>query len=177
MTKWKVQTSEEVLQALPYLSVEKQKVLLPSGKIVDDYYQVKLSSFTSVLATLQNNKLLVFKGYRHGVKDISYSFPGGSVEKEESIMGCAQRELLEETGYFSKTWEHKGSFVGDASKGCGKYHIFLASNLEKKNDPISNDLEEEELIEMLPSELLEIVKNKEIVVSQGFIATLFFALN
>ena len=177
MTKWKVQASEEVLQAPPYLSVEKQKVLLPSGKIVDDYYQVKLPSFTSVLATVQNNKLLVFKGYRHGVKGISYSFPGGSVEKEESILKCAQRELLEETGYFSKTWSHKGSFVGDASKGCGKYHIFLAANLKKNNAPLSNDLEEEELIEMSPNELLWVVKNKKIVVSQGFIATLFFALN
>ena len=70
MTKWKVKTSEEVLQALPYLTVDKQKVILPSGKIVNDYYQVNLPSFTSVLATLQNNKLLVFRGYRHGIKGI-----------------------------------------------------------------------------------------------------------
>jgi len=176
MTKWKVKTSEEVLQALPYLTVDKQKVILPSGKIVNDYYQVNLPSFTSVLATLQNNKLLVFRGYRHGIKGISYSFPGGSVEQEESIKECAQRELLEETGYCSKTWQHKGSFVGDASKGCGKYHIFLASNLQKKTSPLSDDLEEEELVEMYPNELLEVVKNKKIVVSQGFVATLFFAL-
>ena len=135
MTKWKVKNSEEVLQALPYLTVDKQKVVLPSGKIVNDYYQVNLPSFTSVLATLQNNKLLVFRGYRHGIKGISYSFPGGSVEKEESIKECAQRELLEETGYCSKTWQHKGSFVGDASKGCGKNHIFFGIKFTKKNFP------------------------------------------
>tara|TARA_E500000178_G_scaffold356701_1_gene437518 strand:- start:130777 stop:131313 length:537 start_codon:yes stop_codon:yes gene_type:complete len=173
--KWLIKSIEKVFDADPYFYVEKHKVLLPTGRKVDNYYQLKLPNFTSVIAVDAEKKFLIFRGYRHGIRGMSFSFPGGGVEIDESFLQCAKRELREETGFEGEDWVHKGSFVGDASKQCGHYHIFATQNIRETTVPDSGDLEDVELVRLSKAELAEIIQSKQ-PVSLGFVATVFFAL-
>lgn len=77
------------------MSVEKLKPVKPSPKIG-----------VGVLVW-KNKKLLLGKRLN---KDRSYcwQFPGGHLENNESIVECAQREVLEETGLKIKQSRHLG---------------------------------------------------------------------
>ena len=72
--KWKVNSNEKVFDADPYFNIERQSVVLPSGKIVNDYYQIKMPKYTSIIAENEKGKILVFRGYRHGIGEETYSF-------------------------------------------------------------------------------------------------------
>ena len=110
--KWKVRSQVKVFEARPYFKIERQAVVLPTGKIVEDYYQIIMPKFTSIIARNRSGKILVFKGYRHGVRKETYSFPGGAVESKEEIINGAKRELLEETGYEEKNGFSMGLLSG-----------------------------------------------------------------
>ena len=176
--KWKVNSNEKVFDADPYFKIERQSVLLPSGRIVDDYYQIKMPKYTSIIAENQKGKILVFRGYRHGIGEETYSFPGGSVENNEEVLDCAKRELLEETGLASSNWLCHGSFVGDASKQCGLYYIYSAKSLKKIAEPESDDLEDVEVDFLTREELVKITSaSSNVPVSLGFVVTVFYVIS
>src|SRR6056297_3836034 len=60
---------------------------------------VEHSGGVSVLAENEEGKLLLIKQYRYPVDEIIYEIPAGKLEMDEKPAECAQRELIEETGY------------------------------------------------------------------------------
>jgi ADP-ribose pyrophosphatase len=59
----------------------------------------------------------------------------------ESPLACAQRELLEETGYAANEWRALGRLSVDGNRGMGHAHLFLARGLRGVASPHSGDLE------------------------------------
>jgi len=60
-----------------------------------------------IVRNIQNGKILLGKRkncYLSG----SWGFPGGRLEKIESLISCASRELLEETGLKGNTFQYLG---------------------------------------------------------------------
>jgi ADP-ribose pyrophosphatase len=46
--------------------------------------------------------------YRYPVQQVMIEFPAGKLDAGEDRLVCAQRELLEETGYSATEWAHAG---------------------------------------------------------------------
>jgi ADP-ribose pyrophosphatase len=67
---------------------------------------------------------------------------------------AAERELLEETGYRGRKLTSLGSFVTNANQGCNTAHLFRIDGCQRECDPDSGDLEEMELTQFEPAELL-----------------------
>ena len=89
---------------------------------------------------------------------VAVSFPAGYIEKDETEMDAARRELREETGYYSDNFIHLDSFYQDEGVSKAYNHIFLALDSIKKYD---QDLDENEFIKYMTftyDELLEIEK-------------------
>ena len=108
---WKIINEEVLLSCPPYLDVTKQTIIKPDGKIIDDYYQIYMPSYTAIFAYEEKlESVYILEGYRHGSRKHILGFPGGMVEKGESPSQCAQRELLEETGFKAKNWHYIGNF-------------------------------------------------------------------
>ena len=137
-----------------------------------------MPKYTSIIAENEKGKILVFRGYRHGIGEETYSFPGGSVENNEKVLDCAKRELLEETGLISSNWLCHGSFVGDASKQCGIYYIYLAKSLKKIAEPESDDLEDVKVDFLTREELVKITStSSNVPLSLGFVVTVFYVIS
>lgn len=110
-------------------------------------------SVTIIAAT--NNKIIFNNEQQPGKLPFS-TLPGGQVEGEETPLSTAKRELIEETGFESDSWEEW--FVADASnmsKLEWNIHYFVARNCIKKTEPHLDGGEKIETTFLSLEELLE----------------------
>lgn len=154
---WQILSSTEVFAALPWVKVFEDKVKLPSGRVVDNYYRVGLLEYAMICGRREDGKILFLRQYRHALNKVVLALPAGSIEKGESPEIAAKREFLEETGYRADVWNHVGSFVVDGNKGCGRAHFYIAEKLEKISNPVEDDTEEAETIFLSEGEAVKAV--------------------
>lgn len=68
-----------------------------SGIEMDDCCVLEYPDWINVITITEDDKLVMERQYRHGTQ--SYELCAGTIEKGETSMEAAMRELLEETGY------------------------------------------------------------------------------
>lgn len=139
---WDVLSIESLLNVPPWLEVLRETVRLPEGKVVDDFYLVRMPDFVVVCAFTGEGQVIIEQRYKHGSRAVTIGLPAGFVNSDEEPLVAAQRELREETGYEASEWHALGSFVVDGNRGCGSAHIFMARGARRVADPNSGDLEE-----------------------------------
>jgi ADP-ribose pyrophosphatase len=159
---WKRLSTRELLSLPPRLRILSDKIRLPDGRIVDDFYRVVMLDFACVFAQTPDGSILLERHYKHGVGRIDLSVPGGYLEPNEEPLQGAKRELEEETGYQADGWHLMGSYVVNGNQGCGKAHLFFATGARKVNDIHNDDLEETEVLLMKPKEVIQAAIKGEI---------------
>lgn len=155
--KWKVLHSERIHNG-PWFKVRREKVQLPSGPILDEFYVLDYPNWINVLALTKDGQLIMVRQYRHGLQKISYELCAGVCDPEdESPMATAKREMLEETGYGGGTWESYMTLCANPGTHSNLSYTFLARDLEKVQEQQLEETEEitvhlfskEEIREML----------------------------
>lgn len=151
---WKVLDWQEIYSAPPWLCLSREKVQVHDGRIIEGYHQLELPDFVVVVATTPLGQYVTLKQYKHGVRRKSLTLPGGMVECGEEPLRAAQREFVEETGYFASNWGHLGSYTVHGNLGAGVGHYFSAEMAKPVAEPQSGDLEEMEIILLEKDELI-----------------------
>lgn len=98
--------SERILNG-NFLKVMRDLVRLPDGSQATREYIVHPGA-VMVIAALDDGSLVMERQYRYPVGQIMIEFPAGKLDAGESGLACAQRELLEETGYTARAWAKAG---------------------------------------------------------------------
>lgn len=113
-----------------FLEVRIDDVRLPTGEHATREY-IKHPGAVAVVALLDDGSLLMERQYRHPVRRVMLEVPAGKIDPGESLLGCAQRELLEETGYRAREWARAGSL--HVAVGCSDevIHLFFARGLQR----------------------------------------------
>lgn len=137
---------ETILEHNKFLTVESHTVKLPNGQIIPDWAWLIIPSAAIVLAVTEDNKFLCFRQTKYAVEGTSLAPVGGMLEKNETPLSAAKRELLEEMGYEAPNWVNLGSHILDPNRGIATMHLFLALNATKAAEPNSDDLEDQELL-------------------------------
>ncbi len=90
-----------------FLHAFRDQVRLPNGDITTREYVVHPGA-VMIIAMLDDGHLVMERQYRYPVQQVMIEFPAGKLDPGEDRLVCAQRELLEETGYRAKEWAHAG---------------------------------------------------------------------
>ena len=78
---------------------------------------------------LNDGRILLERQFRYPVDAAMIEIPAGKLELGEDPLLCAQRELLEETGYSAKSWEFLGRIHPVISYATETIDIYLAKDL------------------------------------------------
>jgi len=98
--------SEEILKG-NFLHVCRDTVRLPDGAQTTREYVIHPGA-VMIVAQLDDGQLVLERQYRYPVQAVMLEFPAGKLDPGEVSLACAQRELLEETGYTARQWARAG---------------------------------------------------------------------
>ena len=96
-----------------------------------------------IVPYFDNSDTLLVRQWRHAWDESSWEVPAGTCDDEEDILGCARRELAEETGLVAERYTSLG-IVRGAAFLTGRAHMFLAQDLaetERHPESYEQDME------------------------------------
>lgn len=171
---WEVLDRKIILDAQPWLKVWLEKVRLPDGHMIPDYYKLSLPNASVVVPVTDEGEVFILRQYKHGLGATVWGLPGGFCSGEETSLECAKRELLEEIGCEAEEWIDLGGYAHDASRGEGCLHVFLAKKAFKVSQPNNSDFEEYQIQRAPMANVLQLVRNKQMNV-MGFVGAVLLA--
>lgn len=159
MERWKTENSEVLLDT-PWVKVRRDRVALPNGAKIDDFYAVTIRDASAIVALDGEGNLILKREYRYCYDRKLLELPAGAFnDGETDPLVVAKRELLEETGYVSDCWEYLGPTVESSAKMTNYMHIFLARDCREVSGQCLDDTEE------LTVELVPIMKAVDMVMT------------
>lgn len=140
--KWKVLEST-YLHRKPWLTVRSERIELPNGSQIPEYYVFEYPDWINVIAITKEHKFVFVRQYRHGLGETSFELCAGVCEKEDpSPLVSAQRELLEETGFGNGEWTEYMTVSANPGTHTNLTHCFLATDVEQVTTQHLEDTED-----------------------------------
>jgi ADP-ribose pyrophosphatase len=93
----------KLLYSGPIFGVRRDRVLEPGG-IESTRDVVTHSGSVVVMPIFPNGDVLLIRQYRHSVKTFLWELVAGRIERGESALSAAKRELRDETGYRARRY-------------------------------------------------------------------------
>lgn len=162
INSWKVIESEKVFES-PFITLYKENLEKPDGKIAKDFYSVKRRDAAFVVALTSEREVVLVSQYKNGIKEVIWEIPAGYIEADEEPIAAAQRELLEETGYVGAKIESLGKFVPNPAISPNRNHVFLSSPVKFSTKPKFDENEEIEVKLFSLAELVKDIKNRQTI--------------
>lgn len=112
------------------LGLKVLKVKLPDGRTTwrEIVYH---PGAVAIVPILQGNKIILVQQYRKAVGENLLEIPAGTLHPKEKPLKCAQRELIEETGYKANNMEKILDFYSTPGYTTEKIYLFKATGLVK----------------------------------------------
>lgn len=171
---WRLLAREQKFAVPGRMKIAVDKVELPDGRVIEDYWRVELFDHVVIVATAADGRLICERQYKHGAGRVGLTLPAGHIDGAEPPLQAAQRELLEETGHGGGEWRSLGDCVVSATQYASRAYFFQATGVTLKQQPASGDLEEMEIILLSPDDVRAAVKAGEFIVA-GDLAALLLA--
>jgi 8-oxo-dGTP pyrophosphatase MutT (NUDIX family) len=153
LQSWKTHSRAEILNHSKFLRIELHTVELPDGRIIVDWPWVITPDYVNIVAVTEEGKFLCFRQTKYAIDGVALAPVGGYLEPGEEPLAAARRELLEETGYEASDWLSLGHYRVDGNRGAGTAHLFLAQGARFTGKITSDDLEEQELLQLSRAEV------------------------
>ncbi len=82
-----------------------------------------------IVPVLDDGRVVLERQFRYPLGRSVIEFPAGKIDRGEPLLACAQRELLEETGYVAADWQYLGGFHNAIAYSDEKIEVYLARGL------------------------------------------------
>jgi ADP-ribose pyrophosphatase len=145
---------EEILRGR-FLHAFRDTVRLPNQNLSTREYVVHPGAVMVIpmLDTPEGLRLIMERQFRYPVGQVMTEFPAGKLDPGEDPWLCAQRELLEETGYTARQWAKAGVLHPVISYSTEVIEIWFAKELT----PGQRQLDQDEFLDVFtasPAQLM-----------------------
>ena len=138
------------------LHVHVDQVGLPDGKKTVREY-ITHPGAVVIIPVLDNGELVMERQHRYPLRQDFYELPAGKIHPGEDPLLCAQRELLEETGYTAANWRYLATLHPCIGYSDEKLVYYLAEGLVFQGARL-DDGEHLEVFTLTLAEALEWIK-------------------
>ncbi len=149
------------------LHVHRDEVRLPNGKVSVREY-IRHPGAVVVLPLTESGELILERQYRYPLGRDFIEVPAGKIDPGEQTLACAQRELLEETGYKARDWRYVTTVYPCIGFADEKLVYYLAQGLEFEGHQRDED-EFMEIFSLPLDQALAMVRTGEICESKTII--------
>ena len=112
-----------------FFQVMLDRVRCPDGHIgVREF--IRHPGAVMVVAMPDVDTVVLERQFRHPLGRSFIEMPAGKLEAGEGALACAQRELIEETGYRAARWDRLGAFHNAIGYSDEKIEVYLARELD-----------------------------------------------
>jgi 8-oxo-dGTP pyrophosphatase MutT (NUDIX family) len=126
---WTVLESKYLHQK-PWLTVRQERLQLPSGAIIEEYFINEYSAWINIVAVTPQNEVVLIRQYRPGLGEVHFELPAGTTDPADtSIEAAARRELSEETGYGGGSWSLLMTLSANPALQNNLTYTFLAEGV------------------------------------------------
>ena len=155
-------------------SLIKENVTLDNG-ITTDMEFIEHPGATAIVPMLNKTRIVLLNQYRHALRKYIWEIPAGTLDPRESVISCAKRELIEETGFSAGQWRSLGEITPVPGYSDEHIHIFLATGLQ----PVERHLDVDEIIQVHEVECQEALQmiRRGVIQDAKSIAGLFLAFD
>jgi ADP-ribose pyrophosphatase len=123
--------------------LRKENITLPNG-ITLDIDIIRHPGASAIVPIAADGGVVLIRQYRHAVGGFIWEIPAGTLNKGESPLACARRELLEETGFSAQVFHKLGEIVPVPGYSDERIHLFMAKGL----GPAKQNLDRDELLDV-----------------------------
>ena len=141
--------SQEELLKGNFLHAFRDTVRLPDQSLATREYVVHPGAVMVIplLDTADGLRLVLERQYRYPVGQVMIEFPAGKLDPGEDPFLCAQRELMEETGYTARHWARAGVLHPLIAYSTEVIDIWFAKDLTQGE----RQLDAEEFLDVFPA--------------------------
>ena len=122
--------SSERVYSGHFLNINRDIVDLPNGKQTVREYIVHPGA-CMIIPMRADGAVLMERQFRYPLHKYFIEFPAGKLDAGETLLACAQRELLEETGYAAAPtdWHYLAPIHNAIAYADEVIHLYLAKNV------------------------------------------------
>jgi ADP-ribose pyrophosphatase len=120
--------SRQTLLQGGFLTVQRDTVRLPDGGGATREFIVH-GGAVGVIPLLDDGRLVLVRQHRYPIDRMLLEWPAGKLDAGEDSLACAQRELLEETGYTAREWAWAGDFFNAPAYSSERLQLWFARGL------------------------------------------------
>ncbi len=139
---WRVLLRRALLERRPWIAVWEERVQLPNGAVIEDYFGLHLRSWVAVFAVSEEGRVPLVWQYRHGIGAHSLELPAGYLEDGEDALACARRELREEAGCAAQSFRLLRSHPMLPERSAMTMHLVLARGARTVGAPQPDETEQ-----------------------------------
>lgn len=128
-----------------------------------------------IIPRLKDGRFVLIRQLRVATGKEILEFPAGTFEKGETAKNCAQRELIEETGWRAGRLRRILEFFPTPGVSTERMILFTADRLERAKNPGPLDADEElEVIYLRPSQLEHLIRRGSVIDGKTILGYLYY---
>jgi ADP-ribose pyrophosphatase len=115
----------------PWLEIVARDVQFRSNSEIETYYAIAQPHYLVAVAITPSRRILLVRQYRPAMQRLSLELPAGMLEENEDPADAMARELLEETGYVTRSITLLGKGATCSSRIDNITHTFFIETGER----------------------------------------------
>lgn len=156
-----------------FLHVVRDTVRLPSGNEATREYVLHPGA-VMVIGLLDDGRVVMERQFRHPMQAVMIEFPAGKLDAGEASLACAQRELIEETGYRAREWAFAGRLAPTIAYSDEIIDIWFARGLTLGD----RHLDDEEFLDVFtadPVDLMQWCRSGEVIDGKTLVGSMWLS--